>query len=154
MQRPSWDQYFMDITSLVATRSSCMRRQVGALLVKDRNILATGYNGVPSGITHCNAVGCLRERLKVPSGERHELCRGLHAEQNAIIQAAKHGTNIDGATLYCTTMPCIICTKMLINAGISRVIYGEGYADELAREMITEAGIEVCHFTSEKGETA
>jgi len=146
MQRPSWDQYFMDITRLVATRSSCLRRQVGALLVKDRNILATGYNGVPSGITHCQAVGCLRERLKVPSGERHELCRGLHAEQNAIIQAAKHGTNIDGATLYCTTMPCIICTKMIINAGITRVIYGEGYADELAREMITEAALDVVHF--------
>ncbi len=152
MPRPSWDQYFMDITHLVATRSSCLRRQVGALLVKDRNILATGYNGVPSGITHCEAVGCLRERLKVPSGERHELCRGLHAEQNAIIQAAKHGTNIDGATLYCTTMPCIICTKMIINAGITRVIYGEGYADELAREMITESGITTCRFTPEKAE--
>jgi len=155
MQRPSWDQYFMDITHLVATRSSCLRRQVGALLVKDRNILATGYNGVPSGITHCEATGCLRERLKVPSGERHELCRGLHAEQNAIIQAAKHGTNIDGATLYCTTMPCIICTKMIINAGITKVIYGEGYADELAREMIIEAAIEIVHFTTtQKGETA
>ena len=154
MQRPSWDQYFMDITHLVATRSSCLRRQVGALLVKDRNILATGYNGVPSGITHCEASGCLRERLGVPSGERHELCRGLHAEQNAIIQAAKHGTNIDGATLYCTTMPCIICTKMIINAGISRVIYSEGYADELAREMITEAAVEVVHFPlTSKGET-
>ena len=154
MQRPSWDQYFMDITRLVATRSSCLRRQVGALLVKDRNILATGYNGVPSGITHCEVAGCLRERLGVPSGERHELCRGLHAEQNAIIQAAKHGTNIDGATLYCTTMPCIICTKMIINAGITRVIYGEGYADELAREMIAEAAIEVVHFTpANKGET-
>jgi len=154
MQRPSWDQYFMDITHLIATRSSCLRRQVGALLVKDRNILATGYNGVPTGITHCEATGCLRERLKVPSGERHELCRGLHAEQNAIIQAAKHGTNIDGATLYCTTMPCIICTKMIINAGITRVIYGEGYADELAREMITEADIEIIHFiATKKGET-
>jgi dCMP deaminase len=153
MQRPSWDQYFMDITRLVATRSSCLRRQVGALLVKDRNILATGYNGVPSGITHCEATGCLRERLKVPSGERHELCRGLHAEQNAIIQAAKHGTNIDGATLYCTTMPCIICTKMIINAGISRVIYSEGYADDLAREMITEAAIEVFHFSPGTTET-
>ena len=147
MQRPSWDQYFMDITKLVATRSSCLRRQVGALLVKDRNILATGYNGVPTGISHCESTGCLRKRLGVPSGERHELCRGLHAEQNAIIQAAKHGTNIDGATLYCTTMPCIICTKMLINAGISSVIYGEGYADDLAREMIAESGISVRQFT-------
>jgi dCMP deaminase len=147
MQRPSWDQYFMDITRLVATRSSCLRRQVGAVLVKDRNILATGYNGVPSGITHCETTGCLREKLGVPSGERHELCRGLHAEQNAIIQAAKHGTNINGSTLYCTTMPCIICTKMLINAGIAAIVYGEGYADDLAREMIAEAGISTSHFT-------
>lgn len=146
MPRPSWDQYFIDITHLVATRSTCLRRQVGALLVKDRNILATGYNGTPSGITHCEDVGCLRERLKVPSGERHELCRGLHAEQNAIIQAARHGVNIDGATLYCTTMPCIICTKMLINAGIRRIVYEEGYADELAREMVAEAQIAVDQF--------
>ena len=149
MLRPSWDQYFMDITRLVATRSTCRRRQVGAILVKDRNILATGYNGVPSGISHCDAAGCLRERLKVPSGERHELCRGLHAEQNAIIQAARHGVNIDTSTLYCTTMPCIICTKMLINAGITRVVYGEGYADDLAREMISETGIKVVHFTAD-----
>ena len=146
MPRPSWDQYFIDITHLVATRSTCLRRQVGALLVKDRNILATGYNGTPSGVSHCDEVGCLRDRLKVPSGERHELCRGLHAEQNAIIQAARHGVNIDGSTLYCTTMPCIICTKMLINAGIRRVVFEEGYADELAREMVAEAGIEVEQF--------
>lgn len=151
MNRPSWDQYFMDITRLVATRSTCLRRQVGALLVKDRNILATGYNGVPSGITHCEAVGCLRDRLNVPSGERHELCRGLHAEQNAIIQAARHGINIDGSTLYCTTMPCIICSKMIINAGIGAIVYTEGYADELAREMIEEAGIKVIHFIAETG---
>ena len=152
MQRPSWDQYFMDITRLVATRSTCLRRHVGAILVKERNILATGYNGVPSGISHCDVAGCLRERLKVPSGERHELCRGLHAEQNAIIQAARHGINIDGSTLYCTTMPCIICTKMLINAGISAIIYAEGYADDLAREMLAETGITVSHFTSEHSE--
>lgn len=151
MNRPSWDQYFMDITRLVATRSTCLRRQVGALLVKDRNILATGYNGVPSGITHCDAVGCLRDRLNIPSGERHELCRGLHAEQNAIIQAARHGINIDGSTLYCTTMPCIICSKMIINAGIGAIVYTEGYADELAREMIEEAGIKVIHFIAETG---
>lgn len=149
MLRPSWDQYFMDITRLVATRSTCLRRQVGSVLVKDRNILATGYNGVPSGISHCDVSGCLRERLGVPSGERHELCRGLHAEQNAIIQAARHGINIDASTLYCTTMPCIICTKMLINAGITRVVYAEGYADELAREMISETGIKVIHFTAD-----
>lgn len=147
MQRPSWDHYFMDITSLVATRSTCMRRQVGAILVKERNILATGYNGVPSGITHCDVQGCQREKLNVPSGQRHELCRGLHAEQNSIIQAARHGINIDGSTLYCTTMPCIICTKMLINAGIKAIIYAEGYPDESAREMISETGITVIHFT-------
>jgi dCMP deaminase len=151
MPRPSWDEYFMDITRLVATRSTCMRRQVGAILVKERNILATGYNGVPSGISHCDATGCLRERLHVPSGERHELCRGLHAEQNAIVQAARHGINIDGATLYCTTMPCIICTKMIINAGIRAIVYGEGYADELAREMINESSISTMHFDGNSG---
>lgn len=152
MQRPSWDKYFIDITCLVATRSTCLRRGVGALLVKERNILATGYNGAPSGISHCSETGCLRERLNVPSGERHELCRGLHAEQNAIIQAARHGVNIDGATLYCTTMPCVICTKMLINAGIRRLVFYEGYADDLAREMIAESGIEVIHFQRDPGE--
>ena len=155
MLRPSWDQYFMDITRLVATRSTCLRRQVGAILVKERNILATGYNGVPARISHCDATGCLREKLKVPSGERHELCRGLHAEQNAIIQAASHGINISDSTLYCTTMPCIICTKMLINAGIRTVVYAEGYADDLAREMIAESGLEVIHFSSgPSGQTA
>jgi dCMP deaminase len=146
MQRPSWDEYFMEITHLVAKRTTCLRRQVGAVIVKDRNILATGYNGAPSGVAHCLDTGCLREQLKVPSGERHELCRGLHAEQNAIIQAAKHGTNIDGATLYCTTHPCIICVKMIINAGIRRVVYAEGYADQLAASMITESGVMLEQF--------
>ena len=131
----------MDITRLVARRSTCMRRQVGAVMVKEKNILATGYNGTPSGITHCDVSGCLREQLKVPSGERHELCRGLHAEQNAIIQAAIHGVNIKGATLYCTNMPCSICTKMLINAGIEEIYYKEGYSDSLAADMLAEAGI-------------
>lgn len=146
MDRPSWDEYFMQIAKLVATRSTCTRRQVGAVLVKDRNILATGYNGVPSGITHCDVTGCLREQLKVPSGERHELCRGLHAEQNAIIQAAKHGTNIDDATLYCTDSPCIICSKMLINAGVRHVTYLRGYPDQLSGEMLDEAGVVSVQF--------
>jgi len=146
MTRPGWDEYFMEITRLVARRSTCLRRQVGAVVVKDRNILASGYNGVPSGITHCAETGCLRVKLNVPSGERHELCRGLHAEQNAIIQAAKHGTNIDGATLYSTTMPCIICAKMIINAGIRRVVYEEGYADQLSLEMVAESGLVVEKF--------
>ncbi|MDT8441281.1 MAG: cytidine/deoxycytidylate deaminase family protein [Desulfuromonadales bacterium] len=146
--RPSWDEYFIDITRLVARRSTCLRRQVGAILVKDKNILATGYNGTPSGITHCEQTGCLREQLKVPSGERHELCRGLHAEQNAIIQAARHGVNIAGATLYCTNSPCIICTKMLINAGIRNIIYLDGYPDDLSHAMLAEAGIETVVFTT------
>jgi dCMP deaminase len=146
MTRPSWDEYFMEITHLVARRSTCLRRQVGAVLVKDKNILATGYNGAPSGVAHCLDVGCLREQMRIPSGERHELCRGLHAEQNAIIQAAKHGTNIDNSTLYCTTMPCIICSKMIINAGIRRIVFQEGYADQLAAQMIAESGIAVENF--------
>lgn len=146
MSRPTWDEYFMEITHLVARRSTCLRRQVGAVLVKDKNILATGYNGTPSGIAHCLDVGCLREQMGIPSGERHELCRGLHAEQNAIIQAAKHGTNIDGATLYCTTMPCIICAKMIINAGIRKIVYESGYADPLSAGMIAESGVELKNF--------
>ncbi len=136
----------MDIARLVARRSTCLRRQVGAVLVKEKNILATGYNGTPSGITHCSEVGCLRQQLGVPSGERHELCRGLHAEQNAIIQAAKHGVNIGGSTLYCTNSPCSICSKMLINAGIARIVYLEGYPDELSRTMLQEAGIPAVPF--------
>jgi len=146
MDRPSWDEYFMDITRLVARRSTCMRRQVGAVMVKDKQVLATGYNGTPRKIRHCDVTGCLREQLQVPSGERHELCRGLHAEQNAILQAACHGVNLSGAVLYCTDSPCIICTKMLINARISRVIYQKGYADQLSMEMLDEAGIETVLF--------
>lgn len=143
MTRLSWDQYFMEITNLVSRRSTCLRRQVGAVLVKDRQILATGYNGPPRGLPHCDEVGCLRDLKGIPSGERHELCRGLHAEQNAIIQAANHGVAIGGATLYCTTHPCVICTKMIVNAGIQRVVYRDGYADELSREMLELAGISV-----------
>lgn len=136
----------MQITELVASRSTCLRRQVGAVLVKEKNILATGYNGVPSGITHCDVVGCLRDQLQIPSGERHELCRGLHAEQNAIIQAARHGVNISGASLYCTDSPCIICSKMLINAGITSVIFARGYPDQLSLEMLAEAHIACQQF--------
>ena len=143
MNRPTWDEYFMDIARLVASRSTCLRRQVGAVMVKDKNILATGYNGTPSGIRHCSEVGCLRQQLNVPSGERHELCRGLHAEQNAIIQAAKHGVNIDGATLYCTHSPCIICSKMLINSGVQRIVCCDGYPDPLAKAMLDEAELPV-----------
>jgi len=136
----------MEITKLVATRSTCLRRQVGAVLVKDKKILTTGYNGAPSQLPHCLDVGCLREQLGIPPGERHELCRGLHAEQNAIIQAAYHGVSIKGATLYCTNHPCIICTKMIINAGIERVVYLDGYPDPLAEEMLKESRVKVERF--------
>jgi glycine hydroxymethyltransferase len=147
--RPSWDDYFMDIAKLVARRSTCLRRAVGAVIVKDKRILSTGYNGAPSGIAHCAETGCLRERLKVPSGERHELCRGIHAEQNAIIQAAYHGVSIRGATLYCTNLPCSICAKMIINAGIRAIVYLSGYADRMSEEMLNQAGIKVRRLVQE-----
>ena len=131
----------MSITELVAQRSTCTRRYVGAILVRDKRILSTGYNGAPTGISHCLDVGCLREQQGIPSGERHELCRGLHAEQNAIIQAALQGTTVEGSTLYCTNMPCAICTKMLINSKITEVYYREGYADTLSTSLMAEAGI-------------
>jgi dCMP deaminase len=141
--RPSWDEYFMEITRLVAKRSTCTRRSVGAVLVKEKRIMATGYNGVPRGLRHCSVTGCLRTQLNIPSGERHEICRGLHAEQNAIIQAAVHGISIEGSTLYCTTQPCVICSKMLINAGILTVKFQGNYPDELSLSMLKEAGIEL-----------
>jgi len=139
--RPDWDTYFMDIVDLVSRRSTCLRRAVGAGLVRDKRILATGYNGAPSKLQHCLEIGCLREQLHVPSGERHELCRGLHAEQNAIIQAALHGVSAKGSTLYCTHHPCVICAKMIINAGISRIVIRDSYGDALAADMLREAGI-------------
>jgi dCMP deaminase len=143
IDRPTWNQYFMDIAELISRRSTCIRRRVGAVLVRDRRILTTGYNGAPTGMHHCLEVGCLRDKMKVPSGERHELCRGLHAEQNAIIQAALHGVSVKGASLYCTNHPCIICSKMIINSGIVTVIFKDGYGDDLSKEMLREAGIEI-----------
>ena len=141
--RPSWDEYFMKLATEVASRTTCLRRAVGAIIVKDRRILSTGYNGVPTGIRHCDEVGCLREQLGVPSGQRHEICRGLHAEQNAIIQAARYGTNIEGASIYITTQPCIVCAKMIINAGITEIVYQNPYPDELAQEMLAESKIKM-----------
>jgi dCMP deaminase len=143
MSRPSWKEYFMDIALLVGRRSTCRRRRVGAIMVSDKRVLATGYNGAPTGLPHCLDVGCLREELEIPSGERHELCRGLHAEQNVIIQAAYHGVSVKGATLYCTNLPCSICSKMLINAGICDIIYKEGYADSMTEEMLSVAGVKL-----------
>ncbi len=141
-KRLSWDEYYMSITHLVARRSTCLRRVVGAIAVKDKRILATGYNGAPAGLEHCLDVGCLRDKMGIPSGERHELCRGLHAEQNIIIQAAIHGVSISGAFIYCTTQPCLICSKMLINCGVKKIYFSQGYPDQLAQEMLTQAGVE------------
>jgi dCMP deaminase len=151
--RPSWDNYFMDITMLVGKRSTCLRRAVGAVIVKDKRILSTGYNGAPTGIRHCLETGCLREQLNIESGQRHELCRGIHAEQNAIIQAAYHGVSVKEASLYCTNLPCSICAKMIINAGIRKIYYQSGYADALSHEMLQEAGVEIVKLdTKTQGE--
>ena len=149
MKRPTWDEYFMKITQIVAERSTCMRRKVGATIVKDKKIVSTGYNGAPKGLKHCLEIGCLREQMGVPSGERHELCRGAHAEQNAIIQAAGSGTSMEGTTMYCTDSPCSTCTKMIINAGIRRLVLGKKYPDELGEELIREAGIETVYLALE-----
>lgn len=144
MKRPSWDEYFMEMAELTAKRSTCLRRNVGAVIVKDKRAVATGYNGAPKGIEHCEEKGgCLREKLSIPSGQRHELCRALHAEQNAIIQAAAMGNSIEGGTIYITHQPCVICAKMIVNAGIKRIVVREGYPDELAVEILEEAGLAV-----------
>ncbi|MDY6905516.1 MAG: cytidine/deoxycytidylate deaminase family protein [Thermodesulfobacteriota bacterium] len=144
--RPDWNTYFMEITELVAKRSTCLRRKVGAIIIKNKRILSSGYNGAPSDVSHCSDTGCLREQMGVPSGERHELCRGIHAEQNAIIQAAAHGVSISDASLFCTNLPCFICAKMIINAGIKTIYYKDGYADEMSRAMLDEANVELVHL--------
>lgn len=141
--RPGWDQYFLQISDLVSKRSTCLRRKVGALVVKNRRILATGYNGTPSGIRHCSEVGCLREKLGIPSGKHHELCRGLHAEQNVILQASLHGVSLKDGVIYITNQPCIICAKMIINAGIKEVVVASDYPDPMALEFLKEAGVNV-----------
>jgi dCMP deaminase len=142
--RPEWDDYFLEIAEVVKQRATCIRRKVGCLIVQDKRILATGYNGAPQNISHCDEGTCIRIKMNVPSGERHELCRGLHAEQNAIIQAAKHGINIGGSTLYCTTQPCAICAKMIINANIKRIVYKGDYPDDLSKEILEESGVSIC----------
>jgi dCMP deaminase len=142
-KRPSWDEYFMAIARQVSTRATCLRRQIGAVLVLEKRLLCTGYNGPPSGLPHCEQVGCLREQMGIPSGERHELCRGLHAEMNAFLQAARYGIRIEGATLYCTHHPCILCSKMLINAGVRRVVICDDYPDALSKEMLAAGGVTV-----------
>ncbi len=143
LKRPSWDEYFLEVAHLVAKRATCLRRSVGAVLVKNKRILATGYNGAPSGLKHCIEIGCLREKLKIPSGERHELCRGMHAEQNVLVQAALHGIRVKGSTLYATNQPCVICAKMLINAGIQEIVAAGGYPDKLAKQFLKEAKVKI-----------
>ena len=148
--RASWPKYFMDIAKLVAQRSTCLRRKVGAIAVLDRRILATGYNGAPSGVESCMEKGeCLRRKLNIPSGTKQELCFAVHAEQNAIIQAGRCGININGATLYCTHQPCVICAKMIINAGIKRVVYKNGYPDEFSIQLFEEANVSVEKYPEE-----
>ncbi len=150
MERPSNDEYFMEMAQLVSSRSTCMRRKVGAVIVKEKRVLSTGYNGSPKGTKHCEELGCIRVKLNVPSGTRHELCRGVHAEQNAVTQAAYFGVSVDGATIYTTTYPCSMCAKILINAGIKEIVYSEGYADDLSKDLLTEAGIKIREYKPEK----
>jgi dCMP deaminase len=140
----------MEITRLVAQRSTCTRRKVGAIAVKEKRILATGYNGAPRNMRDCLEIGCLREELSVPSGQRHELCRGLHAEQNVIIQAAVHGVSLRESSVYCTHQPCLICAKMLINCGVSAVFFESPYPDPMAEGMFAEAGITLSRLPSER----
>ena len=145
-KRPEWKEYFIGIARLVSKRSTCTRRKVGAVVVRDKRVLSTGYNGAPTGLSHCAETGCIREKMGVPSGQRHELCRGLHAEQNAIIQAAYHGISINDAILFCTTLPCSICFKMIINAGIKEVVYEEGYPDDLTEAFLKESDIKMTKY--------
>ena len=146
MERPSNDEYFMEMAQLVSSRSTCMRRKVGAVIVKEKRVLSTGYNGSPKGTKHCEDLGCIRVKMNVPSGTRHELCRGVHAEQNAVTQAAYFGVSVDGATIYTTTYPCSMCAKILINAGIREIVYSEGYADDLSKDLLGEAGIKIREY--------
>ena len=148
--RPDWDTYFLELAQLASKRATCLRRKVGAVIVKDKHLLSTGYNGAPKGISHCEKKGCVREKMKIPSGERHELCRGLHAEQNAIIQAALYGVSLNNATLYCTNLPCSICAKMLINAGIKRIVSSSSYPDKMTKDLLSEAKVKVKYILNKK----
>ncbi len=141
--RPSIDEYFMEIAGIVAKRSTCLRNQVGAVIVKEKRILSTGYNGAPRNLEHCLDIGCIRQQNNIASGTRHELCRAVHAEQNAIIQAAIHGVSIENATIYCTHQPCILCAKLLIYYNINKVIYVTVYPDTVALKFFEKAGVEV-----------
>jgi len=143
LTRPGNDEYFLKIASVVAERSTCRRHHMGAVAVKNKHILTTGYNGAASGLKDCLELGCLRDEQGIPSGERHEVCRGIHAEQNAIIQAALHGVSLEGSTIYCTHTPCVLCAKMLVNAKIKRFVSFGKYNDDAFRSLFKEAGIKV-----------
>ena len=149
--RPSWDEYFMELAKLVATRSTCLRHNIGSVLVRDKRILATGYNGSPRGMKHCLEIGCIRDELKIPSGTRAEICRAIHSEQNAVIQCAVYGTSSEGSTLYVTHQPCAICTKILINAGVKRIVYENPYPDKFAQGLLKESGVELVQWKKVKG---
>lgn len=139
--RPEWDEYFMSLAELAATRSTCLRRQVGALLVSGSRVLSTGYNGAPKGLAHCLELGCLRTKAGIPSGQRQEMCRAIHAEQNAIIQSARYGVTVTRATLYCTHQPCATCLKMLLNLDVTRFVFRRPYPDELSLALMRESGL-------------
>ncbi len=143
MKRPSWDEYFMEMAKLVATRSTCLRRQVGAVIVKDKCIISTGYNGACKKAAHCSEVSCIREKLNIPSGQQLDLCRAVHAEQNALIQAARYGISTEGSIIYVTVTPCFQCAKMLVNAGIKEVVVNGVYPDERTLELFKEVGVNV-----------
>ncbi len=151
MQRISWDEYFMNMAELASRRSTCIRRQVGAVIVKDNQVLATGYNGAPKGLPNCCDLNeCLREALHVPSGQRHELCRAVHAENNAITQCAVNGVSCKGGTLYVTDSPCVMCLKQIINAGIVKIVAKKIYPDDMSREMLEQSGIEFILYNNVK----
>jgi len=148
MSRPDNDTYFMQMADLVATRSTCLRRQVGAVVVKEKRVLTTGYNGAPKGLRHCAEVGCVRTQNNIESGTRHELCRGVHAEQNAVIQAAYFGASIKDASIYTTNFPCVMCAKILVNAGIVEVIYKDDYEDPLSKSIMNESKVVIRRFVA------
>ena len=152
MKRPSWDEYFMEMAFLVSKRSTRLRRRVGAVIVRDKHVISTGYNGSPRGTKHCEELGCIRQQMNIPSGTRHELCRGVHAEQNAITQAAYFGTSVANATIYTTTFPCSMCAKILINAGITEVVYADGYVDDLSKKLFAETNIKVREYKLDKAD--
>ena len=152
MNRPDNDEYFMEMAFLVSKRSTCLRRRVGAVIVRDKHVISTGYNGSPRGTKHCEELGCIRQQMNIPSGTRHELCRGVHAEQNAITQAAYFGTSVANATIYTTTFPCSMCAKILINAGIIEVVYADGYVDDLSKKLFAETNIKVREYKLDKAD--